>query len=157
MPGDLLRYLGAPTGFPGWWWLVVAGCLIVVVGWFGGLYIWTLPPARLRRTPVLSVLHRRLLRRRFTRSITRAVEEHRAGHLSPAQAAAQMNHTLRSFLHLSTGARVQYLHIDAISASTELLAAAPVLSALSAAQFSPDPVDVAGVARQAQQVIRAWT
>lgn len=157
MPGDLLRYLGGPTGFPGWWWLIAAGCLTVVAGWFVGLYLWTLPPQRLRRTPILRAVHRRLLRRRFTRAITRALEGHHAGRLSAPHAAALMNRTLRSFLHLATGAPAQYLHIDTISASTELRRAATVLGALNDAQFSPDPVDVRQVAAHTEQVIRTWT
>lgn len=157
MPGDLLRYLSGPTGFPGWWWLVAAGCLLVPLGWFLGLYIWTLPPARLRRTPLLAGVHRRLLRRRFARAITAAAADYRAGQLSRQQAATQINRTLRAFLHLATGARAQYLTLDDILGHSEVRAAAPVLEALTDAQFCPDAVDLGRVAHQAVAVIRTWT
>ncbi len=156
MPGDLLRYLGGPTGFGSWWWLVAAGSAAVVLGWYAGVYVWTLPPARLRRAPVIAGVHRWLLRRRFARAIDTAAALHRAGQLSRQQAASQMSRTLRSFLHVTTGTRAQYLHIDAITVSTELQAAAPVLTALNDAQFCTDAVDLERVAHGVSEVIRTW-
>lgn len=157
MPGDLLRYLGGPTGFSGWWWLVVALCAAAIIGWYAGAYVWTLPAGRLRRIPVIGELHARLLRRRFSRSIAGIVEHYRAGGLSAVQAAAAMSRTLRSFLQVSTGTRVQYMHIDDIADNGELARAAPVFSALNDAQFSLAQADIHRVAQLATEVIRTWT
>ncbi len=37
MPGDLLRYLGGPTGFSGWWWVVAALCAATIVSYYVGV------------------------------------------------------------------------------------------------------------------------
>ncbi|BBX64636.1 hypothetical protein MSAS_38100 [Mycobacterium saskatchewanense] len=157
MPGELLRYLGGPTGFSGWWWLVAALCAAALVGYYGGVYVWTLPAAQLRRVPVLRVLHARLLRRRFARTIATIAGRYRAGQLSGGQAAAAMSRTLRSFLHLSTGARVQYMHIGDITDNPQLAAAAPVFAALNDARFSTERADIDRVALATTEVIRTWT
>lgn len=155
MPGELLRYLGAPTGFSWWWWLVAGLSAAIVAGWYVGVVVWTLPPARLRRIPVLAGLHSRLLRRRCAGAIATTAGQHRTGQLSQQQAAAAMSRTLRSFLHLATGARAQYMHIEAIT--TELATAAPVLVALGDAQFADRPADIGQLAHNVTEVIQTWT
>ncbi len=157
MPGDLLRYLGGPAGFAWWWWVVVAVLAIAIVGWYVGVLVWTLPPWRLRRIPVIRNVHALLLRRRFCNSITRIAGNYRAGAIPAGQAAAAISRTLRSFLHVSTGARVQYMHIDAIEGNAELTHAAPVISALNDAQFATVQPDLDRVAAAAVEVIRKWT
>jgi hypothetical protein len=157
MPGDLLRYLGAPAGFSWWWWIVVAVLAVAVVGWYAGVVVWTLPPWRLRRIPVVRNMHSWLLRRRFSNSVTKIVAAYRGGGLSVEHAAAAISRTLRSFLYVSTGARVQYMHIDAIAGSSQLAPAAPVFSALNDAQFATTRPDLDRVASAAVEVIRTWT
>jgi hypothetical protein len=157
MPGDLLRYLVGPTGFSGWWWLVVGLCAAVIIGWYVGAYVWTLPAGRLRTIPVIGELHARLLRRRFAHSIASITENYRAGRLSAAQAAAAMSRTLRSFLHVITGARAQYMHIGDITGNSELARAAPVFTALHDVQFSLAQTDIDRVAALATEVIRTWS
>lgn len=157
MPGDLLRYLSGPAGFAWWWWLVAALCAATIVGWYGAVYVWTLPPARLRRTPVIAGVHSWLLRRRFTHAIATTAGLHRAGQLSRQQAAAQMSRTLRSFVHLATGASAQYMHIGALTADADTAPAAAVFAALNDAQFSTEPVDVQQVAHRVREVIYTWS
>jgi hypothetical protein len=157
MPGELLRYLGGPTGFAWWWWLVAGLCGAVVVAWYATVYVWTLPPARLRRLPVLRTAHSWLLRRRFRATVNAIVERHRVGQLSDGQAAAAIRRTLRSFLSVTTGNPVQYMHIDDIAGKPELAPTAPVFSALNDAQFSTARIDFPRVAHQASEVIRTWT
>jgi hypothetical protein len=157
MPGDLLRYLGGPAGFSTWWWLVVGLCTATIIGWYAGAYVWTLPAGRLRRIPVIGVLHARLLRRRFARTIATITEHYRGGGLSAVQAAAAISRSLRSFLQVSTGARVQYMHIDDIANNNELARAAPVFTALNDAQFSLAQADIHRVAQLATEVIRTWS
>lgn len=157
MPGDLLRYLGGPTGFSWWWWLVAGLCGLLIIGWYVGVYIWTLPPARLRRLPVIAGLHSWLVRRRFGATLSAITDQHRAGQLSDGQAAAAIRRTLRSFLAVTTGQRVKYMHIDDISATPELAPTAPVFAALNDAQFSTDRVDFPRIAHAASEVIHTWT
>lgn len=157
MPGDLLRYLGAPDGFSWWWWIVAAFCATVIIGWYVGVFVWTLPPARLRRLPVIGALHNRLVRRRFSRSITAIAGHHRAGGMPAGHAAAAISRSLRSFLYVATGARAQYMHIDDIAGNSVLAPAAPVIDALNDAQFSTDRHDIDRVALAAVEVIRSWT
>jgi hypothetical protein len=157
MPGDLLRYLGGPAGFSWWWWIVVALCAVAIIGWYAGVFVWTLPPARLRKLPVLGNVHSRLLRRKFSRSITAIAGHHRAGGMPAIQAAAAISRTLRSFLYVATGARAQYMHIDDIAGHSALAPAAPVISALNDAQFSTERGDIDRVASAAVEVIRTWT
>lgn len=157
MPGDLLRYLGGPTGFSAWWWLAAALCAAALICYYAAVYVWTLPAARLRRFPVLRTVHARLLRRRFIRTIATVMDRYRAGQLSGGQAAAAMSRALRSFLQLSTGARVQYMHIGDITDNPQLSSAAPVFTALGDAQFSAERPDVDRVAHATTEVIRTWT
>ncbi|SPM33661.1 hypothetical protein MRAB57_1465 [Mycobacterium rhizamassiliense] len=157
MPGELLRYLGAPAGFAWWWWLVAGVCAAVVVAWYSAVYAWTLPPARLRRVPVIRTVHSWLVRRRFRATVTKITDQYRAGQLSDGQAAAAIRRTLRSFLSVTTGNRVQYMHIDDIVGQPELAPTAPVFTALNDAQFSTERTDFARVAHAASEVIRTWT
>ncbi|EUA12811.1 hypothetical protein I546_1724 [Mycobacterium kansasii 732] len=157
MPGDLLRYLGGPTGYSGWWWLVAGACAGVVICYYAGVYVWTLPAARLRRVPVIRSVHSYLLRRRFARTITTIGGQYGAGQLSDGQAAAAISRALRGFLCLSTGARVQYMHIDDIAKHGQLASATPVFAALNDARFATESIDMHGVIRAATEVIRTWS
>ena len=156
MPDDLLRFVMGPMPYSEWWlWLALA-LLAVVIAWYVGVFVWTLPSRRLRRLPVVRSVHGTLLRRRFARAVGSIREQYRAGDLSAAQASAQMSGTLRSFLHQATGTRAQYMHVDDISAS-DLAAAAPLFSALNDVQFNAgSPVDVGETGAAAEELIRSW-
>lgn len=154
---DLLRFVYAPLPFPIWWF--VAGVLVVgvVIVWYVAVFVWTLPPQRLRRTPILRVVHAALLRRRFSRSIRRTCTEYQEGALSTAQACAVLSRTVRSFLFVATGARAQYLHVSEVS-SGDLASAGPLLAALGDAQFRrAATVDVAALGDSAGELVRQWT
>jgi len=157
VPGDLLRYLGGPDPYS-WWWLVAGVAVAVaVVVWCAGVVVWTMPPQRLRRIPLVRTLHGRLVRRKFAGSIRAAREGYRAGELSAAQSAAVMRRTLRSFLAVTTGARAHYLHVTEMQDS-DLASVAPVLCALDDARFNTGSrVDVNGVGLQAEELIRSWS
>ncbi|KUI02557.1 hypothetical protein AU189_21845 [Mycolicibacterium acapulense] len=156
MPDDLLRFVGGPMPYSsGWLWL---GLLIVllVIAWYIGVFVWTLPAQQLRRLPVVRSLHARLLRRRFARCVQRIAAGHRDGELTDAEAGAAMSRTLRSFLHQATGTRAQYMQLDDI-ASGELASAAPMLAALDDAQFNAaSPVQVDEVGATTEELIRSW-
>jgi hypothetical protein len=157
VPDDLLRHVIGPQAYSSWWlWL---GLLLIasVIGWYAGIFVWTLPSHRLRRIPVVRRLHARLIRNRFARRVRSIADEHGAGQVSAPVACAAISRTVRSFLHQSTGARAQYLHVEAM-ADAELAAATPLLTRLGDAQFNAQTtVDVADVSARAQELIRSWT
>lgn len=156
MPDDLLRFVGGPMTYSaGWLWLGL-GLLTIVIVWYAGVFVWTLPAHRLRALPGVRSLHATLLRRRFAHSVRRTASRHRAGELTAAQAGAAMSHTLRSFLHQATGERTHYMHIDEIGMS-EMSSAAPLLSELEDAQFnSASGVRVDDVGNATEELIRSW-
>lgn len=157
MPDDLLRYLGGPTGYSGWWWLVAGVCAGAVIGYYAGVYVWTLPAARLRRIPVIRGVHSYLLRRRFARTVTTIGDQYGAGQLSEGQAAAAISRALRGFLFLSTGARVQYMHINDIATHAQLASTTTIFAALNDARFATERIDMHGVIHAATEVICTWT
>lgn len=157
MPGDLLRYLSGPTGFAWWWWVVAGLSSAAVVAFYAGLYVWTLPAARLRRIPVLRSVHRWLLRRRFHAVISGIAGRYRSGQLSLEAAAAALSRTLRTFLAVSTGARVQYMHIKDLTTHPELAPVAPVFAALDEAQFSPARGDIGQLVHATTEVVHQWS
>jgi hypothetical protein len=153
---DLLRFISGPMPYSaGWLWLGLA-LLVAVIGWYIGVFVWTLPSETLREIPGVRSLHGSLLRRRFARSVRSIAARHRDGELTAAEAGAAMSRTLRSFLHQATGTRAQYMHLDAVGAS-ELAPAAPLLSELDDAQFnSASPVELNRVGAAAEELIRSW-
>jgi len=154
---DLLRYVSGPLPYSPWWLWIGLMLLALVILWYIGVFVWTLPSHRLRRIPLVRGLHARLLRHRFIRTVRTIDKRFRTGDLKPAEAGAHMSRTLRSFLHQATGTRAQYMHVDAI-ADSDVAAAAPLLSALNEAQFNPGSrVDVGGIGSAAEELIRTWT
>lgn len=156
MPDDVLQFIFGPSPYSmSWLWLGLA-LLLLVIAWYIGVVVWTLPAHRLRAIPVVRSWHSKLLRRKFIRAIASIDRQHRAGELSAQQASQQMSRTLRSFLHQATGTRAQYLHVEKIR-SGDLADAAPVLAALDDAQFNTaSPVDVGEVGSTTEELIRSW-
>jgi hypothetical protein len=157
MPDDLLRFVSSPVPYASWWlWFGVA-LLILVIAWFVGVFVWTLPADRLRSIPWVRTLHAKLLRRKFTRAVRSIDQRYRAGELSAAQAGGQMSRTLRSFLHQATGTRAQYMHVDNIR-SSDLVETAPLFADLNDAQFNgASSVQVSQVGSRAEELIRSWS
>lgn len=154
---DLLRFIGAPLPFSAWW--LVAGMLLViaVIGWLTGVFVWTMPPSRLRRMPLIRGVHAWLTRRRFVGAVRAADRRYRAGSATAAQASGELSRTVRSFLYVKTGIRAQYLHVDDI-AGGPLAPAAALLGGLNAARFDPAArPDVVALARSAEELISTWS
>lgn len=156
MPDDLLQFVFGPSPYAAaWLWLGLA-LVALVIAWCVGVFIATMPAARLRTIPVVRSLHGKLLRRTFVRAIRSIDERYRAGDLSAAQASGEMSRSLRSFLHQATGTRAQYMHVDRIK-SSDLADAAPLLSALDDARFNSDSaVEIDEVTSTAEELIRSW-
>jgi hypothetical protein len=119
--------------------------------------VWTLPSHLLRRVPAIRAVHNHVLRKKFSRRVRRIADEHRAGGASAADTGAAISHTLRSFLHQSTGTAAQYMHVDAIIAS-DLAAAGPLFAALNDAQFNGESsANVHELSDAAEELIRTWS
>jgi hypothetical protein len=157
MSGDLLRYLGAPAPYSVWWLLLGVVVLTGVIGWWAAVFVWTMPSDTLRRVPLIRFVHDGIVRRRFAKTIRDALDEHRAGDVTVADAATTIRAALRSFLALQVGGRARYLHV-AEMASTDLAPAAPVFSDLNDAQFNTaSSVDLDKVGHTAEELIRSWS
>ncbi|OBH63428.1 hypothetical protein [Mycobacterium sp. E2479] len=157
MPDDLLRHIFGPQPYSLCWLWLAAVLTIAVMAWYAGIVMWTLPSHRLRRIPIVRRMHGWLIRNRFARCVQRIAREHDAERMSAPTACAAISRTVRSFLHQATGARAQYLQINAI-ADGELAPAAPLLTQLGDAQFNAESrINVADMSAQAQELIRAWT
>ncbi|OBI74753.1 hypothetical protein [Mycobacterium asiaticum] len=157
MPGEgLLRFISGPLRFSAWWPMLGVLLLLTVIGWYAAVFVWTLPPARLRQMPVINGLHARVNRRRFARAIARIGALYRDGTLTPSAASARISRTLRSFLYVATGIRAQYLHVEQL-AGGPLAAAAPLFARLNDARFNPGArQDVAELGRSAEELITSW-
>ncbi|BBX06945.1 hypothetical protein [Mycolicibacterium aichiense] len=158
MPSDdLLRFIGGPLPYSGWWLLLGILLVATVIAWCAGVFVWTLSPGRLRALPVINRIHAGLTRRRFIRAVRGAFDQYRAGVISGPQAGAAISRSVRSFLFVSTGVRAQYLHISDM-ADGPLAAAAPLLTRLNDVQFSTNPSnDIAALGRSAEELISTWT
>ncbi|OBF22697.1 hypothetical protein A5725_10720 [Mycobacterium kubicae] len=157
MPADgLLHFIGAPVPFSSWWLVLGIVLLLIVIGWYATVFVWTMPPSRLRSMPVVKGIHARVNRFRFARAIRRIEAQYRDGTLTPAQASARISRTLRSFLAVATGIRAQYLHVEQLAAG-RLAPVAPLIDGLNDAQFNPEAhVDVIALGRSAEELISSW-
>jgi hypothetical protein len=156
VPDDVLKFLIGPMPYAASWLWFGLLLLALVIAWYVGVVVWTLPSDRLRSLPWIRTLHAKLLRRKFSRTIEAIEARHRSGELSTAEAGHRMSRALRSFLHQATGTRAQYMHVDSIR-SSELAKAAPLFCALDDAQFNTvSPVDISEAGSAAEELIRSW-
>src|SRR5215218_8692155 len=116
-----------------------------------------MPGRRIRGLPVIGAARSELAKRRSARTVRAIGERYRAGELAAGPAAAAVSRELRAFLRAATGARAEYMQVDAI-ATGELAPAAPVLTDLTDAQFNADSiVDVGAAADSAEELIHTWS
>jgi hypothetical protein len=154
---ELLRFVSGPTPYSSWWLWLAVSLSVLLIGWYAGVFVFTMPGRRIRGLPVIGAARSELVKRRSMRAVRAIGERYRAGELGAAPAAAAVSRELRSFLHAATGTRAEYMQLDAIAAS-ELAAAAPMLTDLTDAQFNADSVvDVGAVADSAEELIHTWS
>jgi hypothetical protein len=154
---DLLRHVVGPTAYSSWpLWLAIA-LTAALIGWYVGVVLLTSPT---RRTPVARLVgtaRERLVRHRFARAVHDIVARYRAGELEAATAGAEINGTVRRFLHRVSGVPAEYMQNDAIARS-EIASAADVLERLTDVQFNrASQLDVGSVGDDAEELIRSWT
>jgi len=154
---DFLKWIVAPLPYSVLW--LVLGILLIlgVIGWFGGVVVWTLPVERLRTIPVIRDISARVLRRKFGSAVGQVADRYRAGELSSRQAYAEMSRILRNFVFYRTGVRAQYMTLGEVERGPAA-AAAPIVKALYTRQFDVvDHPDVAVAAAQVRSAIRSWS
>jgi hypothetical protein len=153
---ELIGFISGPTPYSSWWlWLAVL-LLLVLIGSYAAVLVFTMPGQRIRDLPVIGAARSELVKRRSTRAVRAIGERYRAGELAAAPAAAAVSAELRAFLHAATGARAEYMQLDAIAAG-ELASAAPVLTKLVDVQFNADStIDVGDVSQSAEELIQTW-
>jgi hypothetical protein len=157
VPVDLLRHLIGPTPYSSW----VLGLAIVLstilVCWYVGVVLLTLPGRRTPVVPLVVATRDRMTRRRFARAVHDIGGRYRAGELGAAEAGAAISGEVRRFLHRATGAPAEYMQLDDIEDSG-MTSAAVVLSKLTDVQFnSASQFDVGVVGDDAEELIRSWT
>lgn len=157
MSDELLRFVSGPTPYSSWWLWLAVSLTVVLIGWYGAVFVFTMPGRRLRDLPIIGAARSELVKRRSARAVRAIGARHRAGELGAAPAAAAVSRELRAFLHAATGTRAEYMQLDEIAAG-ELAPAAPVLTDLTDAQFNADSVvDVGAAADSAEELIDAWS
>jgi hypothetical protein len=157
VPDDLLRHVIGPTPYSSWWLGIAVLLLLVLIAWYAGVFVWTLPSRRLRDLPVVGAVRDEMVRRRFATTVREIGTRYRSGDLAAAPAGAAVSEALRGFLAQATGVRAQYMQLEDIAAS-EIASAAPILEQLNDAQFNAaSQVDVGAISDSAEELIRSWT
>jgi hypothetical protein len=157
VPDDLLDLVSGPTPYSASWLWIAVLLALVLIGWYAAVFVLTMPGRRIRGLPVIGATRSELLKRRFARAVRAIGDRYRAGELSAAPAAAAVSRELRVFLHRATGARAEYMQVDAIAAG-ELASAAPILTELIDVQFKADStLDVGVVTDSVEELIRTWS
>ena len=156
MPDDLIRHVIGPTPYSPWWlWLAVV-LSILLVAWYAGIFLLTMPRRRLRTVPLVGVARDRVIRYRFGRAVRAIGDRYRAGELAAAPAGEAISREVRRFLHQLTGVRAEYMQLVDI-VDSEIASAAPLLANLIDVRFNADSeLDVGLVSRDAEELIRSW-
>ena len=157
MSDELVSFVIGPTPYSSWWVWLAALMLVVLIGWYAAVFVFTMPGRRIRGLPVIGAARSELIKRRSARAVRAIGERYRAGELAAAPAAAAVSREVRAFLHAATGVRAEYMQVDDI-ADGELASAAPVLAELVDAQFNADTiVDVGAASDSAEELIHSWS
>lgn len=157
MSDELVSFVIGPTPYSSWWVWLAALMLLVLIGWYAAVFVFTMPGRRIRGLPVIGAARSELIKRRSARAVRAIGERYRAGELAAAPAAAAVSREVRAFLHAATGVRAEYMQVDDI-ADGELASAAPVLAELVDAQFNADTiVDVGAASDSAEELIHSWS
>lgn len=151
-----IPFVATPTGYSSWWLVGAAALAALVVLWCVSAVVWTLPVATLRKIPVLRDITRKVLRKRFAKSVDRIERGFASGRLAPREAHHRLARTLRAYLHLQTGQWTQVMGLPEIEES-ELRPAAQALAFVSHGQFSAEGnADFRSAAAAVREVVVSW-
>ena len=156
MPDDLLRHVVGPTPYSSWWLWLAIGLTLLLVAWYVGVAVFTMPRRRLLTVPLVGATRDRVIRYRAARNVRVIGDRYRAGELAAAPAGEAVSCELRHFLHQVSGVRAEYMQVDDV-ANSEIAAAAPLLAHLVDIRFNAtSELDVGQVSRDAEELIRSW-
>jgi hypothetical protein len=156
VPDDLIRHVIGPTPYSSWWFWLAVVLSLLLVSFYAGAFVLTMPRRRLRTIPLVGPARDRMIRRRFAAAVRTIGKRYRAGELDSASAGEAVDRELRRFLHEATGVRAEYMQLDAIAAS-EIASATTLLADLIDIRFNAESeVDVDRVSRDAEELIRSW-
>lgn len=156
MPDDLLRHVIGPTPYSAWWLWLAIGLSVLLVAWYVGVFVATMPRRRLLTVPLVGSTRDRMIRYRAARHVRAIGDRYRAGELAAAPAGEAISRELRRFLHQVSGVRAEYMHVDDVE-NSELAPAAPLLAHLVDVRFNAaSELDVGQVSRDAEELIRSW-
>jgi hypothetical protein len=156
VPDDLLRHVIGPTPYSSWWLWLAIGLSLLLIAWYVGVFVFTMPRRRLRTMPLVGATRDRMIRYRAARNVRTIGDRYRAGELAAAPAGEAVSRELRRFLHQVSGVRAEYMQIEDVEAS-EIASAAPLLANLVDVRFNTaSPLDVGQVSRDAEELIRSW-
>jgi hypothetical protein len=156
VPDELLRHVIGPTPYSSWWFWLAVVLSLLLIAWYAGVLLFTMPRRRLRTLPVVGVARDRMIRYRFARAVRAIGDRYRAGELAAEPAGEAVSRELRRFLHQMTGVRAEYMQLHDI-ANSEISSAAPLLASLIDVRFNDhSEVDADRVSRDAEELIRSW-
>lgn len=156
MPDDLLRHVIGPTPYSSLWlWLAIA-LSVLLVGWYAGVFLFTMPRRRLGSVPLVGAARDRMIRYRAARTVRAIGDRYRAGEVS---AGAWRSRQSRSASIPAPGDRCpRGVHtLDGIERS-EIAPAAPLLTNLVDIRFNPESALDVGLVEVGtpKELIRSW-
>ena len=156
MPDDLLRHVIGPTPYSSWWLWLAIGLSVLLVAWYVGVVVFTMPRRRLRTVPLVGATRDRMIRYRAARNVRAIGDRYRAGELAAAPAGEAVSRELRRFLHQVSGMRAEYMQVEDVE-NSDIAPAATVLAHLVDVRFNTaSQLDVGLVSRDAEELIRSW-
>lgn len=154
---DSLEFLFPPMTYSVWWVIGAALLVLLVIGWIVGVVVWTLPIEVLRRVPVLRDISHRVLRFKFSRSLSKVEQQHRDGQLSTREAFHEISRIFRNFIDFRTGYQARRMTATDIAQSPLAGPALNVLTMTYPGQFDEvDPRTVPSVVDAARTAVLTW-
>lgn len=154
---DAVEFLFPPMPYSVWWVIGAALLVLLIIGWIVGVIVWTLPIEVLRRIPVIRDISYRVLRFKFSRSLTRIEQLHREGRLSTRDAFHEISRIFRNFIDFRTGFQARRMTATDVAHSPLAGPALNVLAMTYTGQFDEaDPRSVPGVVDAARTAVLTW-
>ena len=154
---DAIDFLFPPMAYPVWWVIGAAFLVVLVIGWIVGVIVWTLPIEVLRRIPVIRDISYKVLRFKFSRSLTKVEQQHREGQLSTRDAFHEISRIFRNFIVFRTGFQARRMTATDVAYSPLAGSALNVLAMTYPGQFHEvDPQSVPDVVQAARTAVLTW-
>ncbi|MBP2454851.1 hypothetical protein [Mycolicibacterium lutetiense] len=154
---DSIDFLFPPMPYPVWWVIGAAFLVLLIIGWIVGVIVWTLPIEALRRIPVIRDISYKVLRFKFSRSLTKVEQQHHEGRLSTRDAFHEISRIFRNFIDFRTGFSARRMTATDVAHSPLAGPALNVLAMTYQGQFDEaDPRTVPSVVAAARTAVLTW-